>query len=360
MMKLDLHKLFTDVFHPESDEKVLVLTDVPHGTMSDHGEWQDRRRMAHDWRRAFLSLAEKIGFSVLPLVSYPATGEHNRELPLELGDPMPLTEALSEATLAVALTEFSATAPLVQWVISYEDIRIATLPGVARRTEQTALAADYAEVARRCQVLADKLQPAMRAHVVFSTGHEWQVDLRYRPVKMDNGQLPRHKPGVPLINLPSGETFQVPYEGERADEPSLTEGEVPVQQNGQLIVFRIERNRIVQIQGDGTEAERMDDYFGQDPARSNIAEFAFGCNPLAVVWGNVLEDEKAGFHWAYGRSEHLTGGTVSPADFRGPEYVVHQDIVYANGSPISIRLVELEDADGQTHRVIHEGEYTVF
>ena len=39
---------------------------------------------------------------------------------------------------------------------------------------------------------------------------------------------------------------------------------------------------------------------------------AFG--NAAIVTGNVLEDEKAGFHWAYGRSEHL-GGVTGPDAF---------------------------------------------
>ncbi len=358
-MSLNLHKLFTDVFHPEPDERVLVVTDLPHTDLADRAIWTDRRQMAIDWWDAFRSLGKEIGFSILPLVSYPATGSHNKELPLDMGEPIILREALSQATLVVALTEFSATAPLVQWVKSHDDIRVATLPGVARRTERTALAADYTEVARRCQILADALQDAIHARVLFSTGHEWFVDLRYRDVKMDNGQLPRHKPGVPLINLPSGETFQVPYEGERPGEPSLTAGEIPVQQDGELMVLRVEANRIVGVQGNGPQTKSWQAYFDLDPARTNIAEFAFGCNPLATVWGNILEDEKVGFHWAYGRSEHL-GGIVRPEDFLTPENVVHQDTVYAKESPITVSSLILEYPVGDGMELIREGEYTIF
>ena len=358
-MPLNLRKLYIDVFHPEPDERVLVMTDVPHAQLRDHGGWAERRQMAADWREAFISLGREIGFSVLPLVAYPATGAHNRELPWDEGDPMSLKEALAQATLAVVLTEYSATAPLVLWAKTHEDFRAATLPGVARRTERTALAADYAEVARRCEILAAELRDAVSARVVFSTGHEWFVDLRYRDVRMDNGQLPRHKPGVSLINLPSGESFQVPYEGEREGEPSRTEGEIPVQRGDELVVLHVKANRIVEVHGSGPEAENWQAYFDADPARANIAEFAFGCNPLAVVWGNILEDEKAGFHWAFGRSEHL-GGIVRPEDFSSPAHVVHEDIVYARESPITISRLTLEDGGGYTSEIIRDGEYIVF
>ena len=55
------------------------------------------------------------------------------------------------------------------------------------------------------------------------------------------------------------------------------------------------------VRGESAGAARFRDIFAADPARPNIAEVAFGCNERAVVTGNVLEDEKAGFHWAYGR-----------------------------------------------------------
>ncbi len=54
----------------------------------------------------------------------------------------------------------------------------------------------------------------------------------------------------------------------------------------------------------------------------------------------MLEDEKAGFHWAFGRSDHL-GGVVSVASFREPGNVIHQDIVYARGNPVQVTQAEL-------------------
>ena len=57
-MALDLHKLFTDVFHPESDECVVVIVDTPHGDIRDHDAWRERREMALEWQRAWMSLAD--------------------------------------------------------------------------------------------------------------------------------------------------------------------------------------------------------------------------------------------------------------------------------------------------------------
>ncbi|MDA0710569.1 MAG: aminopeptidase [bacterium] len=357
-MALDLHKLFTDVFHPESDECVVVIVDTPHGDIRDHDAWRERREMALEWQRAWMSLAETVGFDVLPLISFPASGAHNANLPLDEGKPLALRHAFGKATVALALTQFSATAPLSAWAKGHADFRAASLPQVARRMEATALAADYAEVARRCQILKNALSLAALARVTFSTGHVWQVDLRFREAKMDDGQLPRGKAGFPIINLPSGESFQVPYEGEREGEPSLTAGEIPVAYGSDRVLFHVDQNRIVTVSGDEPKAGALRAFFDVDPMRRNIAELALGCNAQAVVWGNVLEDEKAGFHWAYGRSEHL-GGVVGPDDFASPDNIEHQDIVYANDSPIQVASLVLTDAMGHNRMVIEDGEYLI-
>ena len=175
---------------------------------------------------------------------------------------------------------------------------------------------------------------------------------------MDDGFLPRHKEGDRIINLPSGETFEVPYEGEIEGTPSWTSGTIPVMEDEELILFHVAANQIIMVEGDGDVAARYAAFFDEDPARANIAEVAFGVNDKAEVTGCVLEDEKAGFHWAFGRSDHL-GGVVGVDDFEIPANVVHQDIVYAEGNPIQAEKVVLIHSDGSRVSVIENAEYVL-
>ncbi len=360
-MAFELPKLLTDVFRPEPGELVVVGCDLPHGDIVDHSAWRDRRAMAEEWRQAFVALGQAHGFETRPLLTYAATGANNADLPSRAragAAEVSMDEALLGSTLAVFLTEYSATAPLNGYCRRKEDFRAASLPGVERRMEQSALAADYGEVARCCRILNDLLKGAERLDVRFSTGHTCSFDLRWRQAEMDDGYLPRGKQGDRIINLPSGEVFIVPYEGELPGEPSRTAGELPVEIAGERFVLNVAANRIQAVAGSGAEARKMRALLAVDPARANIAEAAFGCNDRAVVTGNVLEDEKAGFHWAFGRSNHL-GGTVGVEAFLRPENVVHQDVVYARGNPIGVALATVISPAGR-REVIRDGEYLVF
>lgn len=360
-MAFDLEKLLVDVFVPQKGEVVLVACDVPHGSVADNDKWSDRRTMAAEWRDAFESLGRKVGFETRPLMTFLATGASGADLPARAevgGKDASMEESLLGCTLACFLTEFSATAALDGVCRKKEDFRAASLPGLERRMEDTALRADYGEVARRCKVLDECLKGADRLEVRFSTGHRCTFDLRWRKAEVDDGYLPRGKSGDRIINLPSGETFVVPYEGERAGEPSRTEGQLPVDRHGELVVLEVKGNRIGAIEGPGPETAKMRAHFEVDPMRRNVAEVAFGCNDWAVVTGNVLEDEKAGFHWAYGRSDHL-GGTVGVKAFARPENVVHHDVVYAKGNPIQVAEATVVGPSGRKD-VIRGGAYVVF
>ena len=358
---LDLEKLFVDVFAPEAGEVVTVAVDEPHEAVPDTPRWQARRRMAARWRAAFAELGGRVGFTVQPLLYFPATGANNAALPPggRVDDrEVDLARALSGSTLVVAMTQFSATAPLARLAAAHPDFRAASMPGVEERMEKTALAADYSQVAARCRTIAEALEGAVLCDVLFSTGHRCWFDLRHRRAEMDDGFLPRGKKGYRIINLPSGETFIVPYEGEIAGVPSWTAGTIPVIENDELVLMHVVGNSIQVVEGDGPVAERYADFFAADSARANIAEVAFGVNDRAEVTGLVLEDEKAGFHWAFGRSDHL-GGVTGVAEFTSPGSVVHQDIVYARGNPLQIARAEIVHDDGRRVVVISDGEYAL-
>lgn len=356
-----VEELFASVFRPEKGAKVAVLADLPHGDIVDNKEWSDRRQMAQEWQRALAKASKRLNIQVLPLAFYAATGQANGPLPDIVraeGRTYPIEKWFAKSDIVLALTEFSATAPLRAWAKAQGSLRGASMPGVSKRMEATALAADYQEVARRAQKLVTRLREASGATVIFSTGHELYMDLRYRMAEVDDGQCP---PGAdpPFINLPSGEAYQAPYEGERSDEPSKTEGVIPVDLDGELALFHVCQNRITELDGEGAKVAALREFFAVDDARRNIAELGLGCNPKAVVTGNVLEDEKAGFHLAYGRSEHL-GGAIGPDAFSDPRHVVHQDIVYAADSPVGIQTLRLEFPEGSTEDIMRDSVYTIF
>lgn len=356
---IDLHKLFTDVFDPQPGETALVLVDTPHGNLHDTPAWVRRRQMAARWHSALRELGERRGFRVLPLVSFPATGAHNAQLPEEgeqNGDLVRLADLASRTTLVLALTQFSASAPLVGWAQRWPRLRVASMPMVTPEMEETALAADYEQIAYTCARLRERLNEAQFAVVAFSNGDTLTLDLRYRTARADDGQLHADKPPPRVVNLPSGEAYKALYEGERPGVPSETCGVLPLEWRGEIVRVEIAYNRVVEVLGSSEAAADLRTFLAMDGARRNMAELGLGCNPRARVWGNPLEDEKAGPHIALGRSEHL-GGITGPDVFENPRHIWHQDFVYARESMIHVAEMTLIDAHGDRDLLVLNGRY---
>lgn len=347
-----------DVFDPEPGETAVVLVDLPHGELRDNNAWIARREMAERWHAALTEFGASRNFNVLPLVTFEASGMNNGELPAngtQDGRPVVLEEIGARTTLILAMTEFSATAPLIGWTKRYLQLRAASMPKVAPEMEATALAADYALVARSCERLRLRLAAAQMAEIEFSTSDQFVFDFRFRVAEADDGYLHRDAPVPRLINLPSGETFTTAYEGER-DVPSLTNGVLPLSYENEIVRLRVEQNRVEEVIGDSAATRKLRDFLFADNGRRNVAELGLGCNPMARVWGNVLEDEKAGPHIALGRSEHL-GGVTGPDAFDDPRHVWHEDFVYARESPIQIQRLTLVDASGHPEVLFENGSY---
>jgi leucyl aminopeptidase (aminopeptidase T) len=326
-------KMFNDVFAPIKGEKVLFLIDTPHGSLKDNKSWFDRRIMAKEWYDTFKEMGKKAGFNV-HLKDYKATGRNNSTLPKRI------IEMVSKADLVIAMTEYSGTSSLVPIAIAENSkTRIASMPGVEKRMEETAFKANYAEVKKYAIAIKNILNNSIGASILFSTGDTIYIDLRNRKAEADDGDCT--KPGK-FINFPSGEGFKNPYEAVK-DEinkfgSSRTKGILPVNYTGELIRYIIENNRIIQINGNGKKAEEMKNFFSEKESRRNIAELGIGCNPKAVVTGNILEDEKVGgLHIAYGTSTHLNGKVISD---------IHQDICYPKGAPIEAMILTLIKENG--------------
>jgi hypothetical protein len=355
-MPFNLEKLIAQVFSPQSGDVVTVMVDRPHGEIPDNDAWRERRQMAEEWRRGIERFAGWYGTRVNPLVTFPATGSHAADLPAAGtcgGDPADLEQVIRDSTILLALTQFSASAPLLVFARRYDHLRVASLPHVSKSMEETGLSADWDQVAAACAALAPLFERAVGAEVTFSTGHRCHFDLsNHNVVVQDTGLLhPGSRPGQPLFgNLPAGEVFTVPNEA----PDSRTAGQIPYAIGDETVVFVIEHNQIIGVKGDGPAARERRDAILPEPALRNIAELAIGCNDHAVVTGNVLEDEKAGFHWAYGRSDHI-GGTVGPDAFSSPKKVSHIDMVYAKGNPIVCARLEFIHPDGTRQAVIIDG-----
>jgi leucyl aminopeptidase (aminopeptidase T) len=356
-MPFNLERFFEDIFKPAEGEVVTVMYDMPHDNVADSDAWKERRQMAEDWRKRLAGWADKWHIKVNPTVTYMATGSNNADLPTTgkmAGQDVSMEDVLNGSTILIAMPQFSATAPLYPKAKSSDRLRIASMPGVAKFMEESGLSADYNHIGRVCQKLEKIFNRATAAEVEFSTGHKCFFDLPLEnKALVDDGILHPERAGTPdaLSNLPAGEVFCVPNE----NDDSKTNGELPQKLGAETVVYVVKKNRIVDVRGNGDEVEKLRQKFSTDRGWQNIAEFAIGVNDKAKVTGIVLEDEKAGFHWAYGRSDHF-GGQCGVDQFSSPDSVVHQDVVYAKDSPIVCKRLDFIFADDTRHTLVVDGE----
>lgn len=371
-----LEALLRKVFAPGPDERgLLLLVDLPDAARPDHPIWRDRRRIAAEWFRMLRDHEDSLPFREITLAVFPNVGSNNAELPAQMtrverlddgvdlatasGSTVALTELLSAASVVLAPTELSATAPL-KLAAKEQGFRGATLPDF-RREMIPALALDWEAVDARVKELATLLDAATAARIEFGVNGGVErlfLDLRFRPAHVSGGIL--RTPGT-VGNLPSGEAYIVPYEGERANEPSRSAGTLPVMLDGELVRYRIADNRAVEVISQGTRSDREGAALSAEPAYGNLAELGLG---VLGAWGiraigSTLLDEKLGLHIAFGRSDHF-GGAVGPKDFRDPARVVHIDRVYVPECQpgISVREVVLESGSGE-RVLMRDGAYLV-
>jgi len=375
---IELEALITRVFAPgEGEQALAVIVDLPDEALSDNEGWRQRRAMAAGWVEQLSGRRETNRLEV-DLFWYRNVRTNNADLPatawrasqgevplnadgLEARPSVAMRDLLRSHAMVLAPTELSATAPLK--VLARElGFRAATMPGFSPAMIP-ALRLDYGEVNRRVQVLKGLLDQARSAElelVVDGTAtHRLHLDLRHRTAHASGGLL--HEPGT-AGNLPSGEAYIVPYEGELTGDPSASQGELPVQHGDEVVIYRIAHNVAVEVLSDGAASRAEARRLGAEPAYGNLAELGLGVlSELGIQpVGEVLLDEKLGLHIAFGRSEHF-GGQVGPDRFSSPAAVVHQDYVYIHQMQprVTAAVLDLVLDDAERVELIRNGRYAI-
>jgi hypothetical protein len=374
----ELTNLVKRVFGPRPEDRSLaVIVDLPDDVVADTERWRERRAIAAGWVRELAGTRSAHGLEV-SLYLYRNVHSNNADLAASawrwtehhipdhsellaghLEEPM--DSVLSNHRLVIAPTQFSTTAPL-KIMAPRLGFRAATMPGFSRAMIP-ALRLDYTEINRRVWFLKELLDDCVGADFDFvvdgSEEHSLHLDLRHRTAHASGGLI--LEPGT-AGNLPSGEAYIVPYEGERDGDPTSSRGRMPVQFDNEVVVFEIENNRAQLITTSGPRSAVEAGRLAGEPARGNVAELGlgvladFGIAPI----GEVLLDEKLGLHLAFGRSEHF-GGQVGPAQFSRPDAVMHQDHVYlpALQPRVAAARVVLERSDGSILDLIRNGVYVI-
>jgi hypothetical protein len=358
----------------ERERMLTIMVDLPDARVPDTEAWRDRRQIAGEWYETLRRGIDRLPFQAVELCRYPNVGSNNNDLPdtvvvadgmgqnagLPEGRVVPLSSVLGASSVVLALTQMSATAPL-KVLARDHGFRGATMPGFLREMIPV-LALDYEQVNARVMEFKRRMDRATGIAVVLDvaeTEYRSFFDLRFRSGHASGGLM--REPGM-VGNLPSGEAYIVPYEGERSSEPSRTAGELPVQFDDEIVVYRIEGNRVVEVLSSGRWSDDERQRLIDEPAYGNMAEVGIG---VLGEWGvqavgSTLLDEKLGLHIAFGRSDHF-GGATSPASFRSPERVVHIDRVYVESTQpmVSVREVSFLYEDESRETIIERGSYVV-
>ncbi len=370
-----LHSLLMSVFRLDHSDTgwLAILIDLPDARRRDNDLWKDRRAIAAEWFKELSPHAHELPFSAIVFCAYPNVGSNNNDLPesmvvaeglpefdlLPRGKTLSTTGILRSSSVLLSLTEFSATAPLKLLAKDYS-YRGATMPGFQRKMLPTLLL-DYEAVHNRVVMFKERMDRASGFRVSLEANgkvFESFFDLRFRTGHASGGLI-REKQQVG--NLPSGEAYIVPYEGERTNTRSLTEGILPVQFGEEVVLYKIRENRAFEVVSDGEQSDLERGKLAEEPAYGNIAEVGIG---VLGEWGvtavgSTLLDEKLGLHIAFGRSDHF-GGTVGPSSFKNKDNVIHIDRVYVKSMQpvISVANASLVFG-GEEEQIIAEDKYLI-
>jgi len=297
-----------DCMGVKEGEKVLVVTDTV------------KRRIGE----ALFKVASELRTEAMILVMLPRT-RHGEE------PPEAVAEAMKHADAVVCPTQFSLTHTQARKRACEAGARIATMPGITEEMFSSGgLTANYNEVALLTKKIAERLMKAKTA-VLVKDGSRLLLDLEGRRAIASTGLIRR--PGE-AGNLPSGEAYIAPVEGESQGETIIDGSMAGVGRLRSPLRVTVRDGFATAIAGE--QADQLVKALGPTREARNIAELGIGTNKKARLIGNVLEDEKVygTVHIAFGDNStfggkvkagiHLDGVITRPTLYLDEELVMEK------------------------------------
>jgi leucyl aminopeptidase (aminopeptidase T) len=272
----------------KKDEKVLIITD--------RGKVEVEAPIFFEAAKFFTDQAELIEMS--------PTGVSGQEPPEEV------SEKMLHCDVAILVTSFSLTHTLARKNATTKGSRIASLPGITREIILRTLGLDYTKIGADAKKLAGFLTSGDKAHLSSPNGTRISFSLEGRDAIADTGLL---TDTGDFGNLPAGEAFLAPKEGETKGTLVFDGGFADMFLD-EPIKLVVQKGKAVRIEGGqaALQLERLLATIGEKGY--NIAELGAGTNPACQLGSSALEVEKVRgtVHVALGNNATIGGEVDVP------------------------------------------------
>lgn len=297
-----------DCMAVKKGERVLIITDEPARKIG-YALWEGAKEMG----------AEAIFTEII-------TPRSNGEEP-----PEPIAELMKLVDVILIPTSKSLSHTDSRREASKAGVRIATLPGITEDMMTRTLNANYKEIAKKSDILAEIISKASNIRITSAKGTDINLAVKGRDGHSDTGL--NHNPGD-FSNLPAGEAYVAPMEG-KSEGVIVFDGSmagVGILKD-EVINVKVEEGYATEITG-GAGAEKL--YSIMEPFGKlafNLAELGIGTHDKALITGEVLEDEKVigTVHIAFGDNKSM-GGIIRVASHL--DGVIMEPTVIVDGETI--------------------------
>ncbi len=366
--------LFTVNMGHKANERILIFSDLIREDEKISDDDRDRRIRLHETAVELSRFADKHYGSTF-FVDFPSTLASGAEPPISLWsavfgssildtlaaskllhpllqksiDPASLKEAQSivfaeknsVADIIIALSNNSTSHTNFRKLACIAGARFASLPHFDPDMFATSMTVDWHALASRTSRLVDAVNRAEWVELNCPNGTTMNICKKGRRAEGDDGLLTAEGS---FGNLPAGEAYMAPLEGESYGRMVVEWG--PTSKLSSPLIITIKEGRVLSIEGDDPLRKRLEAKFSENQNCRNLAELGIGTNDKASRPDNVLEAEKilGTIHLALGDNTGFGGNTAAP---------FHEDYVFYQPT------LTLIMPDGSKENIIDKGNLLI-